>query len=314
MNKLDLIKLARQNLWRRKLRTILTVLGVLIGTTSIVVMLSLGIGLDESQRKSMERWGSLTMIQIYQGMVFDDEGNPVGEAKRLNDDAVAEIKGVEGVIAVSPAYELGGDARLGQKSGWAQLIGIDAAVMSQLEYTPLYGRLLEAGDTNVVVAGSQVINQFYSESDRRMMERGMYDYSKRQQGDPSEMMDKRLTMIVQNNAGKKRNFSFKVVGVLDGEEKEYAYQVFGSIEDIKRIRQYMNSGAKGKTGDVSPMEEKMIISAGLRIGRVSSSRRDEEDRANDYNFIMVRTAGVEVTSQVSQIGRASCRERVYACV
>ena len=51
MNKLDLLKLARQNLWRRKVRTILTVLGVLIGTTSIVVMLSLGIGLMENERK-----------------------------------------------------------------------------------------------------------------------------------------------------------------------------------------------------------------------------------------------------------------------
>lgn len=309
MNKLDLIKLARQNLWRRKLRTILTVLGVLIGTTSIVVMLSLGIGLDESQRKSMERWGSLTMIQIHQGIVFDDEGNPVGEAKRLNDDAVAELKGLEGVIAVSPAFEVGGEARLGQKSGWAQLIGIDAAVMNQLEYTPLYGRLLEAGDSNVVVAGSQVINQFFSESDRRMMERGKYDYRRNEQGDPSEMMDKRLTLMIQNRAGKKRNFNYTVVGVLDGNEKEYAYQMFGSIEDIKRIRQYMLSGAQGNNGNMSPMQEKMIISAGTRIGRVTSTRRDDEDRENDYSYIMVRTAGVEVTGQVSQ----AIKDLGYSC-
>lgn len=306
MNKLDLVKLARQNLWRRKLRTILTVLGVLIGTTSIVVMLSLGIGLDESQRKNMERWGSLTMIRIHQGMVFDDEGNPVGEAKRLNDEAVAEIQGVEGVIAVAPAYELGSEARFGQNSGWIQLIGIDPAIMGQLEYNATHGRLMEAGDKNVIVVGSQVINQFFSESERRMMERGMMrGPGSEKQKDPSEIMDQRLTLMMQNSAGKKRNYNLMVVGVLEGDQKEHAYQAFAPIEEIKRMRQYMMSGSAQGDG-MSPareVREKIMVSggrAGSRRIATSVSRRDEQDTANDYSYIMVRTADVEKTSQVSQ--------------
>ena len=45
MVKTDLFAMAAKNLMRRKSRTFLTMLGVLIGTTSIVVMVSLGIGL-----------------------------------------------------------------------------------------------------------------------------------------------------------------------------------------------------------------------------------------------------------------------------
>ena len=45
MHKLDILSMSNNNLWRRKARTILTCLGVVIGTASIVVMLSLGIGL-----------------------------------------------------------------------------------------------------------------------------------------------------------------------------------------------------------------------------------------------------------------------------
>ena len=41
----DILGMSLINLWRRKMRTVLTVLGVFIGTSSIVVMLSLGIGL-----------------------------------------------------------------------------------------------------------------------------------------------------------------------------------------------------------------------------------------------------------------------------
>ena len=42
----DLLSMSVNNLRRRKLRTFLTVLGVVIGTASILVMVSLGIGLN----------------------------------------------------------------------------------------------------------------------------------------------------------------------------------------------------------------------------------------------------------------------------
>mgnify|MGYP003059063616 CR=1 FL=1 len=44
----DLLRMSVSSLRRRKLRTFLTVLGVVIGTASIVVMISLGLGLQES--------------------------------------------------------------------------------------------------------------------------------------------------------------------------------------------------------------------------------------------------------------------------
>ena len=45
----DLISMCLQNLSRRKIRTVLTTMGVVIGTCSIVVMISLGVGLQKSQ-------------------------------------------------------------------------------------------------------------------------------------------------------------------------------------------------------------------------------------------------------------------------
>ena len=47
MNWMDLLRMSSSNLRRRKLRTFLTVLGVVIGTASIVVMISLGLGLQQ---------------------------------------------------------------------------------------------------------------------------------------------------------------------------------------------------------------------------------------------------------------------------
>lgn len=46
----DLWRMCLNNLWRRKSRTILTILGVMIGCMSIVVMVSIGVALDVSQK------------------------------------------------------------------------------------------------------------------------------------------------------------------------------------------------------------------------------------------------------------------------
>ena len=65
MRFLDLLGMSVNNLRRRKLRTALTVLGVVIGTASIVVMVSLGIGLNELNRELIESYGSLTAIEVH---------------------------------------------------------------------------------------------------------------------------------------------------------------------------------------------------------------------------------------------------------
>ena len=50
----DLLRMSASSLKRRKLRTFLTVLGVVIGTASIVVMISLGLGLQQSMYEHVE--------------------------------------------------------------------------------------------------------------------------------------------------------------------------------------------------------------------------------------------------------------------
>ena len=306
MNKIDLLKLARQNLWRRKMRTILTVLGVLIGTTSIVVMLSLGIALDENQRKSMEQWGSLTMIRVNQGMSYNEEGEPLGDEKQLNDEAVEEINAIPGVMAVSPAYDSGGEARMGRKQGGLQLVGLVPELMEQLEFTASQGRLLAEGDRNVIVVGQQVINQFWDENERRMMERGMMrgrrgrDEAKK---DPGEMLDQRITMTVRNNSNyeKKKLFNFTVVGILKGEYNEHSWQAYAPIEDLKKMRKFMLQGAQSGDNGGNYAREMVEVRGGVAVSkRESAGNRKNSRDADNYSFLLVRTEDVEHTRQVSQ--------------
>ena len=83
MKLLDLLRMSSGNLWKRKVRTILTVLGVVIGVASIVVMVSLGLGLSRSMMAEYESYGSLTQIQVNEP--WDSEN---AEDKRLDDTLV----------------------------------------------------------------------------------------------------------------------------------------------------------------------------------------------------------------------------------
>ena len=49
-----MIGMSLSNLFKRKVRTLLTVAGVIIGTCAIVVMVSFGIGINESMNTMME--------------------------------------------------------------------------------------------------------------------------------------------------------------------------------------------------------------------------------------------------------------------
>lgn len=111
MKFLDLLRMSSSNLWKRKVRTILTVLGVVIGVASIVVMISLGLGLSRSLLEEYESYGSVTQITVYQSYNYDSSGSQ--EEKRLNDELISTIEHMEHVNAVYPILETNVIAKCG---------------------------------------------------------------------------------------------------------------------------------------------------------------------------------------------------------
>lgn len=90
MRYLDLLRMSASNLLRRKLRTALTVLGVIIGTASIVVMVSLGLGLRKSSLDQIEEYGGLTTINVNNYSWSNDSGDDK-EAERIDDQVGEKI-------------------------------------------------------------------------------------------------------------------------------------------------------------------------------------------------------------------------------
>ena len=109
MSNIDLFLMGIKNLWRRKLRTFLTVLGVVIGATSIIVMLSLGFGMAKASEDQIASMGSLTTITINQGYggrySEDSSSSDNKEEKTLDDKAISTFKEMKNVSAVTPLLE-----------------------------------------------------------------------------------------------------------------------------------------------------------------------------------------------------------------
>ena len=73
----DEISLSARNLLRRKGRTALTLVGVVIGTCMVVLMISLGIAQTKTNEEMLQSWGDLTQVQIYgYGTMVGSDGKP----------------------------------------------------------------------------------------------------------------------------------------------------------------------------------------------------------------------------------------------
>lgn len=137
----DLLRTAFLNLWRRKLRAFLTVLGMVIGTSSIVVMVSLGVGMRQSMIDSYASMGSLTNITVnnYRYVETADGGGTFKDVK-LDKKAVDEIRKIPGVEGAMPQINAYGMVMSGRYMTDVSIMGID------MEQAELFGIKLEEGE------------------------------------------------------------------------------------------------------------------------------------------------------------------------
>ncbi len=119
----DLLLMSMSNLWKRKLRTVLTVLGVVIGITSIVVMVALGNGLKESMLENYQNYSSMTQIRVNSGSFYSSSDGQ-SEEKKLDDAFVSEMLATEHVQQVYPHLTFDVIAKAGRYQSWMTLTGM----------------------------------------------------------------------------------------------------------------------------------------------------------------------------------------------
>ena len=138
---IETFRQAIQNVWSNKLRTFLTMLGIIIGVMAVIVIVGLGNGMTKSMRDSFSALGTNTLsVQVW------------GSGSRtVSVDEMYKIPGKypELISSVSPQIDFSGSGslKIGTTSyRWSTLSGVDENYTTVKNYKLAQGRGLQYMD------------------------------------------------------------------------------------------------------------------------------------------------------------------------
>ncbi|MEE8167500.1 MAG: ABC transporter permease [Candidatus Hydrothermarchaeales archaeon] len=157
---LQYIEMSLKNLAYQRMRAVLTLLGVIIGITAVVSMVSIGAGMTKAVEEQFEAFGTnKIIISSTAEMGFKGRG--------LVDADVEDIEEIMGVAFVSPMYSIATGSEFKGDEKIANIWGLDPdkseRTFSDVGGYQLYrGRWLRSGDRNVIVIGFTIHDDFYN--------------------------------------------------------------------------------------------------------------------------------------------------------
>ena len=263
----DEISLSARNLLRRKGRTALTLVGVVIGTCMVVLMISLGIAQTKTNEEMLQSWGDLTQVQIYgYGMMMSGDGKPL----YLDDAAIATIKQIPHVAAATPyaqAYNLEGEITAGRNGRYTSdiynLIGIDPTALEPMGFAlqrgswPTNTPASEKATKLQVLVGSSTGYNFQDSrksfnSPKRYRYEGQTDANGKELPPFVDIDKDKMTLTIKTGEGsteKSRSWELEVVGVLEPDGAKGYWTQSGivlRIQDMKMLQKLYNDMTKTK--------------------------------------------------------------------
>jgi len=289
MSSIDIFSMAIKNLFKRKVRTFLTILGVIIGTAAIIIMVSLGIAMNESFDEQINKMGDITIVQVYDPSYWDSSAS---QKSALDKAKIKEFKNIKGVKAVTPILNSYLYFKIGKYVASFNVNGIDVSVMEDFNYKLESGRLLTESDGNTLnfVFGSEIPYQFEKVGTRRnsySMEihdeseerpepdvdvfngkiKMSYDYS---------ITEKKPTDSGDNKSKKIKPYSVNCVGLLKSGDWNTDYNAFVSITELEKVM------------------------AAQKKYELSQGNRNNNNKKGGYERVLVKCSTIDDVEEVSQ--------------
>ena len=247
----DLLRLSTDNLRRRKGRTALTIIGVVVGTCAIVVMISLGIATNVNNEAMLASWGDLTQIQIY------NYAYGATETPTLNDEMLNQIRALDHVVAVTPYYQpndLNGTILSGKngryETGVWQCYGADPDALEKMGFDLADGSFftsdMSLGKNKIpVMVGENFAYNFEDtrksyNSGKRQIYQGQTDAN----GNPvqpfvdmnKDKMTLRLSCTDNNGKEKKQDYELVVVGTFVSDYSKHYFTDSGMVMRLSDMK------------------------------------------------------------------------------
>jgi putative ABC transport system permease protein len=262
----DLIRLVLSNLNRMRARVALTAIGVIIGTAAVVVLISLGIGLQNSAARSFNGFGDLTEITIYPSGAFSNLPGAAAQSrqqeKKLDDKTLAAWAKLPYVTAVTPRLGLQGmgELKLGRITTGANIQGIDPKAAEHLGWklasgSPRLGRgqivvgpAVFAEDNGPGMMGSTMVIGAGANADAGAAGGAETPGATPTAGPNIQGRQVALTLsrTDDNNTEVKRTERLRVAGVFEKSGGQSDYQVYLSQQDVDDYNQWLSGKRRDK--------------------------------------------------------------------
>lgn len=270
------IKMALQGMVSNKLRTFLTLLGIIIGVGAVIAMVSLGFGLKENVKNNISKLGSNLLIITSGGRTASGARLAAGEGVKLTyDDMQAIEKQVDGIANISASVNRSYQMVAGNQNWTSRVEGTTPSnfTISSLEVED--GRVLNERDLisrgRVAVIGKTVADSLFPEGNPvgKIMRINKAQFQVigvlKSKGQGSMGMDQDDVVYVPLTTAQNRMMGITNVQriAVQAENENVINDVQADVEQVLRTRHKIKEGANDDftVGNMAQIMETMMSTA-----------------------------------------------------
>lgn len=166
---LEITKLALRSLFRNKTRSLLTMLGIIIGVSAVILLVSIGQGLQNYLLSTFESLGS-NLVTVLPGKVgqggFSAASSPNFAGTKLTVRDVNDISHLGGAVeSAGGGLQSAATVSNGGKSKFVEVVGVDSTYLRIRDLTVENGRTISDSDArvsrNVAIVGKSIVTDLY---------------------------------------------------------------------------------------------------------------------------------------------------------
>ncbi len=167
----EITKLAVRSLLRNKTRSLLTMLGIIIGVSAVILLVSIGQGLQNYLLSTFESLGS-NLVTVLPGKVGGGSftsGGPNFAGTKLTEKDVTDISKLGGAVETAGGgIQYPTTVSNGGKNKYGTVVGVDATYLRIRDLTVSSGRTINDSDSrvgrNVAIVGTSVVKDLFGGS------------------------------------------------------------------------------------------------------------------------------------------------------
>lgn len=158
-----------------KLRSWLTITGIVIGVAAVIAIVSIGAGMQETLNAQLNALGGdiVTISPGFErgGGMFGNRGGGGGGGAQATTNQIVlgrsdlqALKGIPDIALIDTNIRGSVNISYLGKTGKVSVIGVDQKVWSQITTTTIQtGRMLDSADQNVIVIGGNLASSYFSQ-------------------------------------------------------------------------------------------------------------------------------------------------------